>query len=346
MNDVLFLPISGPQGASSRYRVYQFLPSLAEAGIAYALHLPPDSPRSGIRRLLASFRERQEIQRRAIESRAVYIQKRLLPQSLIDKLAERPLAFDFDDAIFTSPRGDRSFWTQRRTEARLRHTLSAADLVLVGNRYLFDYAAQYARNTVHLPTVVDLARYPPKSHAAREEIVIGWIGHSVNHPYLTGLEQILRKLSARQRIRLLVVSDRDFSIPGVAVENRRWSEAGEVADILDMDVGVMPMPDDSWSKGKCGLKAIQYMAAGIPVVCSAVGANTEIVRDGVDGYCVASTSDWEAGLNELCQHAELRQSMGEMARQRVVSNYSLAIATPPFLDAISSLTLGGLKERN
>lgn len=340
MNDVLFLPISGPNGASSRYRVYQFLPSLAEAGIAYALHLPPDSPRSGIRRLLASFRERQEIQRRAIESRAIFVQKRLLPQPLIDKLAERPLAFDFDDAIFTSPRGDRSFWTQRRTEARLRHTLSAAELVLVGNRYLFDYAAQYARHIVHLPTVVDLARYPPKSHAAREEIVIGWIGHSVNHPYLAGLAGVLRKVAKSRQVRLLVVSDRDLLIPGVEVENRRWSEVSEVADILAMDVGIMPMPDDPWSRGKCGLKAIQYMAAGVPVVCAAVGANLEIVRSGIDGYCAATEAEWLEGLDVLCGSAALRQEMGVAARRRVGETYSLESAIPIMLDAVTSLCMG------
>lgn len=338
--DILFLPISGPNGASSRYRVYQFLPSLADAGIEHALHLPPDAPRSGIGRLLASLRERQEIQCRAIEARAIFLQKRLLPQSLIDKLAKHPLAFDFDDAIFTSPRGDRSFWTQRRTEARLRHTLSAAELVLVGNRYLFDYAAQYARKIVHLPTVVDLSRYPAKGHAAREKIVIGWIGHSVNHPYLAGLDQMLRKLSARRQIRLLVVSDRDFSMPGVAVENRRWSEAGEVADILDMDIGIMPMPDDPWSRGKCGLKAIQYMAAGIPVVCAAVGANVEIVRNGLDGYCASSEDEWMGGLEALCGNLAFRQEMGLAARRRVGETYSLKAAIPVMLDAVTSLCMG------
>jgi glycosyltransferase involved in cell wall biosynthesis len=112
---------------------------------------------------------------------------------------------------------------------------------------------------------------------------------------------------------------------------------GEVADILDMDIGIMPMPDDSWSRGKCGLKAIQYMAAGIPVVCAAIGANVDIVRDGVDGYCAVKASDWEASLGELCGSAELRQSMGTAARQRVASAYSLDAAVPVMLDCISSL---------
>jgi glycosyltransferase involved in cell wall biosynthesis len=335
--DILFLPISGPNGASSRYRVYQFLPSIAEAGIEHAVHLPLDAPRSGIGRLLASLREREEIRSRAIESRAIFVQKRLLPQSLIDKLAERHLAFDFDDAIFTSPRGDRSFWTQRRTEARLRHTLGAAELVLVGNRYLYEYAAQYTRNLVHLPTVVDLSRYPAKTHAVGEEIVIGWIGHSVNHPYLAGLEQTLLKLSVNRRLRLLVVSDRDISMPGLVVENRRWSEAGEVADILDMDVGIMPMPDDPWSRGKCGLKAIQYMAAGVPVVCAAVGANLEIVRNGIDGYCATTEAEWLEGLDVLCGNASLRQEMGQAARQRVGEAYCLESAIPVMLKAVTML---------
>lgn len=339
--EILFLPISGPRGASSRYRVFQFLPAFAAAGWAPIVHLPPESPERGVRRLIRTMQESRQIAALAATTQAVFIQKRLLQEALVESIASnRPLLFDFDDSIFTTPNGDHSRLAQRRVESRLRTTLSAARLVVTGNRYLCDYARQYAGHVIHLPTVVDAGRYPAKSHAAKEEIVIGWIGHSVNHPYLAGLEQILRKLSASWQIRLLVVSDRDFSMSGVVVENRRWSEAAEVDDILHMDIGIMPMPDDPWSRGKCGLKAIQYMAAGIPVVCAAVGANNEIVRDGIDGYCAVKASDWEASLCELCRSVELRQNLGAAARQRVAAAYSLDAAVPVMLDSISFLLSG------
>lgn len=339
--DVLFLPISGPQGASSRYRVLQFLPTLDAAGISWAVHLPPDAPRSGLDRLFASLRERLTITAMANEFRLIFIQKRLLPTLLIDKLAgKRPLLFDLDDAIFTTPKGDRSPFVQRRVERRLKAVLSTAQTVIVGNRYLRDYAAQFAKRVIQLPTVLDVNRYPAKIHNEANPIVIGWIGHSVNHPYLFELKGVLQRLAATFNIRLLIVSDRDLEIPGVAAENRRWSEATEVADILRMDIGVMPMPDDPWSRGKCGFKAIQYMAAGIPVVCSAVGANLDIVRDGIDGYCASTPNQWHEYLAELCTSSEKRQYMGNSARLRVEEAYSLDSAAPVWrnivLDALAN----------
>jgi glycosyltransferase involved in cell wall biosynthesis len=336
--DTLFLPISGPRGASSRYRVFQFLPVIAASGGTHAIHLPPISPGAGIRRWLKSIEEQRDIKEMAKAARTVFIQKRLLPESLIVSLAAiRPFLFDFDDAIFTTPRGNRTLITQRRVERRLVSALSNASLVMAGNQYLCDYARQHADQVIHLPTVVDTDRYPAKQFSDTKEIVIGWIGHSVNHPYLAELSGVLGYLAKRFKIRLLVVSDRDLAIPSVYTENRRWSEATEVSDILDMDVGIMPMSDDPWSRGKCGLKAIQYMAAGIPVVCAAVGANIEIVRNGVDGYCVNSDVTWKEGLAELCSNMELRQHMGRSGRERVRKDYSLRGAAQIFRDALSIL---------
>lgn len=327
--NILFLPISGPRGASSRYRVLQFLPRLAAEGVSHTLHPPPAAPGKGLGRLFAAWQERRAVNRLTRESGAIFIQKRLFPAAWVASLVRKhPLLFDFDDAIFTSPHGDRSPVAQQRVEARLRHVLSSAHTVIAGNRYLSDYAAQFARHVVHLPTVLDTTRYPAKSHSTANPIVIGWIGHSVNHPYLAELNDVLKKLGRQFDIRVLVVSDRDLTLAGVAVENRRWSEATEVDDILRMDIGVMPMPDDPWSRGKCGFKAIQYMAAGIPVACSAVGANPDIVRDGIDGFCVSAPRQWAERLAELCVNVELRQRMGEAARQRVQSTYSLDAVFP------------------
>jgi len=342
MPDILFLPISGPRGASTRYRVLQFLPALDAAALTYQLHFPPTLPAKGFQRLLISLKERRQITATAEDARTIFIQKRLFPVGQISALARmRPLLFDLDDAIFTSPTGNRSRWAQRRVETRLRHVLASAHVVIAGNRYLCDYARPFAREVVHLPTVLDSSRYPLKVHDAAEDTVVGWIGHSVNHPYLAALGDVLKRLAGRMRIRLLVVSDRDLTLPGVTVENRRWSEATEVADILAMDVGIMPLPDDPWSRGKCGFKAIQYMAAGIPVVCSAVGANLDIVRDGVDGHCVRTDAQWQDALAELCADAALRQRMGSSARERVCSTYSLEQAVPVLIALLQRLARAG-----
>ncbi|WP_172599992.1 glycosyltransferase family 4 protein [Sulfuricystis multivorans] len=305
------------------------MPALEALGISYAVHLPPKLPRSGLGRLFASLDEKSSLEKMAQDSRAVFIQKRLLPVSWIDRLAyARPLLFDFDDAIFTSPANDRSRFTRQRVEHRLNHVLSCAQTVIAGNRYLQHYAAQYAKNVVHLPTVLDSHRYPAKIHQETKPIVVGWIGHSVNHPYLSDLGSVLKRLASMFDVRLLVVSDRDLEMPGVPVENRRWTEATEIADILRMDIGLMPMPDDPWTRGKCGFKAIQYMAAGVPVICSAVGANLDIVRDGIDGFCVSTAEQWLECLVALCGNVDKRQHMGQSARLRVQESYSLESAIP------------------
>ncbi len=336
--DILFLPVSGPRGASSRYRVFQFLPAIEAAGLTHRLHLPPAGPGKGLGRIVTAWREQRAIRMLAAEARLTFVQKRLLPEGLVNSLARTGrLVFDFDDAIFTSPSGNRSTHASRRVERRLHAVLAAADVVLAGNRYLADYAAPRARRVVVLPTVVDTDRYPARQHGGNRQPVVGWIGHSVNHPYLAAMRPILQRLATAQGFRLLIVSDKDLLLPGIEVENRRWSEATEVTDILDMDIGIMPMPDDPWSRGKCGLKALQYMAAGVPVVCAAVGANAEIVRNAVDGFAVTTDGQWQQALGELCASVDLRTRLGASARQRVHDAYSLASATPLLIDTLASI---------
>lgn len=338
MVDLLILPISGPQGASSRYRIFQFLPELTKAGISHFVHLPPPQRGKGLGRLSRAHAEWRSITAQMHEAQAVFLQKRLLSVGRVEAMAKAvPYLFDFDDAIFTSPRGNRSLWSRWRTSARLHAVLKHAQTVIAGNHYLADYARQYAPNVVYLPTVLDHRLYPAKEHRATAPLVVGWIGHSVNHPYLDMVGKILQRLARLFSIRLLVVSDRDFSLSGVAVENRRWSADREIADILSMDIGIMPMPDDPWTRGKCGFKAIQYMAAGLPVVCSRVGANPEIVRHAVDGFCVSSPKEWLEALHILCQNVELRQQMGAQGRQQVAARFSLETATPRFLAVLAAV---------
>lgn len=328
---VLFLTISDRHGASSRYRVFQFLPALESAGFNVKVLLPSKAPGRGLARLWSGLAEQWAILKAAKDADLVFVQKRLFSAGFVRRLSAlgKPLVFDLDDAIFTSPKSNWSGSTRRRTLGRLRAILSAAEVVVTGNNFLRDYAVPFARRVEVIPTVVDMERYLTKNHYPSTSVVLGWIGHSVNHPYLQNLAGVLGQLSLQfPGLRLLVVSDIDFSMPGVPVENRRWSEAGEIKDLLDMDIGLMPLPDDEWSRGKCALKAIQYMASGLPVVCSAVGANREVVRDEVDGYLVSNDAQWLTALSSLIASPDIRRSMGEAARQRALERFSLAAAAP------------------
>ena len=320
--DVGALTFGTARAASVRYRVLQYLPFLEQAGIRTTLvswptagDEEPDYP-------------------------VCWIQKRLLGLGKVRALARRhKLVFDFDDAIWTSEKGDWSLFTRLRTKARLASVLKHSAVVLAGNDYLADYARRYNGNVVVVPTVVDTALYPARQHADTRVVTLGWVGHSVNFKYLAAVGDAIRRLAAVRPVRLLVVADQDFRADGIEVENRRWTEATEIGHILEMDIGLMPLADDEWTRGKCGFKAIQYMAAGIPPVASPVGVNARIIDAGTDGCLATSQQEWFDALTLLCGDAGLRQRLGDAARRKIQSRYSLQGTGP----AVSSLFAGLLR---
>jgi glycosyltransferase involved in cell wall biosynthesis len=174
-----------------------------------------------------------------------------------------------------------------------------------------------------LPTAVEIARYRIKADGESDGVRLGWIGSRVNHRYLALLTPVLQRLGKETpRLRLVVVSDEDYAAEGVAVENRRWSEETEVEDLLTFDVGLMPLADDEWTRGKCALKALQYMAVGVPAVCAAVGANTDVVEHGVDGFLCASEEQWYETLARLARDPRLRREIGRKGRAKVERGYA------------------------
>lgn len=310
--DVGVLTFGSARAASVRYRVLQFLPFLEASGIRTALLSSPDA-----------------LSGPAADFPVCWIQKKLLSLGKARALARRhKLVFDFDDAIWTSEKGDRSLFTRLRTKARLAAVLEGSAVVLAGNDYLAAYALRYNPNVVVVPTVVDTALYPARQHAEARVVTVGWLGHSVNFKYLAAVGDVLRRLAAVRPLRLLVVADQDFHAEGIEVENRRWSEETEVGHLLEMDIGLMPLADDEWTRGKCGFKAIQYMAAGIPPVASRVGTNAQLIAHGADGFLAGSQQEWFEALTLLCADAGLRQRIGRAARQTVQARYSLQGTAP------------------
>lgn len=302
--DVGALPFGSAQAASARYRVLQFLPFLDAAGIRTTILSPAEGDTA--------------------DCRIVWIQKKLLSLRKVHALArDHRLVFDFDDAVWTSEKGPRSLFARLRTAARLNYVLRKSALVLAGNEYLATYARRHTPHVRVVPTVLDTDGYPEKLHRPAEVLTLGWIGHSVNFRYLAALGPVLLRVAADHPMRLLVVADRDFHLEGLAVENRRWSQGSEVDDIQAMDIGLMPLADDEWTRGKCGFKAIQYMAAGVPAVASSVGMNRELIDDGVDGFLASTDAEWLAALRRL-RDASLRADIGRRARAKIRASYSLA----------------------
>ena len=237
-----------------------------------------------------------------------------------------PYAFDFDDAIYlpaASEANRRLAWL--KGAGKTKRVVAGASLVIAGNDHLAGWARGYARRVTVIPTTVDTEHYQVRERPVAERVCVGWSGSPTTIVHLRLLEPVLRTLQREQGIRIRVIGDASYRIDGAAIESLDWRAASELRDLSAIDIGVMPMPDDEWSRGKCGLKALQYMALGIPAVISPVGVNREIADGGA--AILASTQDeWLAALRALIADAELRSRVGAAGRARVEERYSVAAA--------------------
>ena len=246
-------------------------------------------------------------------------------------VSRRPYALDLDDAIFHNyDRHPRALvrWGWGRKIDRL---MQGAALVTAGNAYLAERALEAGARWVEIvPTVIDLERYPPRTHTTpgNAPIDIAWIGSPVTVAYLQALAEPLQQLAARHRVRLVVIGADAPSLPGVQVVAKPWSADTEAADLAACHIGVMPLPDSPWERGKCGYKLIQYMACGLPVVASPVGVNCEIVQPGRNGLLATDGAQWLSALEQLVTDPALRQRLGRAGREIVERQYSVQAHAP------------------
>lgn len=238
-----------------------------------------------------------------------------------------PVVFDFDDAIWiraTSTANRRYAWL--KNVDKIPRAVGMADLVIAGNHYLGEWASAHAARVHVVPTVVDTEHFaPPARDTASGPVVIGWSGSASTIEHLRPLLPVFDRLAAHfgDRLSIRVMGDPGFTHEPLGLAGERWTPEDELALLRRMDIGVMPLPDDDWARGKCGLKGLVAMSMGAATVMSPVGVNAEIVQHGANGFLARSADDWFAVLARLIDDADLRQRIGRAGRETVVDRYSV-----------------------
>ena len=335
MIKVLGLALYGPLAASSRYRLYQYVPGLTGIGIDLQIRylLGDDYLRARFRGetlpILTMLKDGLARLRDLLfqnDYDVIMLHCELIPLMpgwLERALIRKPFIYDFDDAFYLKYHSGRLKWTSPLIGRKFDTVMAAAASVTAGNYVLADYARVFNKNTIYLPTVVDASRYVSASAKRNEKIfTVGWIGSPSTAPYLSVLVDALSALGQEGPMQFIVIGGKAPIISNVLVVEHDWDETTEIELINSFDVGVMPLPDDEWARGKCAFKLIQYMACGVPVVASPVGANVELIKDKC-GLMASTTQEWIEKLRSIRDDLGERAVLGEAGRQRVTQSFSL-----------------------
>jgi len=306
---VLFVS-KGEQASSTRYRALNYFPLFRENGWE-PQHVTDDKSRASHRQILEM----------AAKSDAVVVLRRA-PGGLYGvrlRQVTKRLIFDFDDAIFV-PRSGRF----SRRPARFRSMVRRCDYVWAGNSYLANEALRFNSNVFIVPTSIEIDRYLPVAGKPRGETVLVWIGSRSTSKYLIDMLPVLERACAGiAGVRLKIIADFDLHSDVLRIDNLTWSQVTEISELANSNIGIAPMPDDPWTRGKCGLKVLQYMASNLPVITSPFGVNRDLVDDGVTGFHALTEHDWTEAIHRLAAHPDLAETMGNAGRKKCEAGYTL-----------------------
>jgi glycosyltransferase involved in cell wall biosynthesis len=255
------------------------------------------------------------------------------------KVFNKKLIYDFDDAIWISQASkNNSIAKIVKSAWKIKFICKWAYKVSVGNQYLYNYAAAYSKTVVLNPTCVDTEAVHNKikdQSIENKKPVIGWTGSFSTLIYLNSILAALQELEKKYEYDFLVIADQNPELPLKNFVYKKWVETSEITDLLQCNIGVMPLNDSEYAKGKCGFKLIQYMALGIPVVASPVGVNEQIVDEGKNGFLCRTKQEWVDCLQKLIMNNELRKQMGIAGRKKIEQFYSVESNKNNFLSLFS-----------
>jgi glycosyltransferase involved in cell wall biosynthesis len=348
-------------GAASRIRFLQFLPELGQRGLHIDVNYLLDDnyvqrlyqgQRVVVSDVLRSYVKRLQRMTGPARHDVLWIEKEAfpwIPRAFESTLLNRvPYILDFDDAWFHRYDMHANPLVRRLLGRKIDALMRNSAAVVAGNDYLAQRACTAGAACVHvIPSVVDLTRYVQTLDSsargpAADKAIVGWIGTPMTVRYLGELREVLEEVTKNGGVELHIVgAGVPDELAGLPVVSIPWNEATEVEEISKFSLGIMPLKATPWELGKCGFKLLQVMAAGLPVVASAVGVNAQIVRHGVNGFLASNAEEWCAAIATLCADRALREKMGREARKTVEENYSLDAV----IDSLASLLEGVLKGR-
>jgi glycosyltransferase involved in cell wall biosynthesis len=352
---ILFLaPYPAYESPSQRYRFEHYLESLQEQGIAYSykpflskwawtFFFQPGHYLKKIIAVSTGYLRRWGLMFTIGRYDFVYVHREAAPvgppvfEWIISKLYRKKMIFDFDDAIWV-PVVSQSNRVARliKWPSKVASICNMSYRVSAGNHFLADFARKYCRNVIVVPTVVDTEKTHNKLQ--QQEIdnpVVGWTGTFSTLKYLDVVLPAIKSLQEKYNFPFVVIANKD---PELSLKNYRfiqWQKETEIEDLLSMHIGLMPLTDGDIEKGKCGFKAIQYLSLGIPAVVSPVGVNTDIVKDGINGYVASSVDEWTKAIEKLYNDRSLRKQFGEAGRKKIVTDYSINSSFHVFLSLFS-----------
>jgi len=357
MPEILFIAAHRPgRSPSQRFRFEQYFDYLAENGwncrLSYLLSEKDDKIfyQPGkfflktiilFKSIITRFRDLASknkydiifIQREAFMTGSVFFEKRF-------SKSRAKIIFDFDDAIWNLDISDANkklgFLKNPSKTAKI---IALSDLIFAGNQYLADYAKQFNKNVMVIPTTIDTSYHEEAKGKKEEGICIGWTGSLTTIKHFQFAVPVLEKLKIKygDRITFKVIGDKNYTNKNLGIAGTAWSGETEIQELQSIDIGIMPLPDDEWAKGKCGLKGLQYMALGIPTIMSPVGVNTEIISQGVNGFLASMEEEWLEKLQLLIENPDLRKKFKTEGRKTVEEKYSKNAWKGVILDTFNKL---------
>jgi glycosyltransferase involved in cell wall biosynthesis len=341
--NVLVLTRYEDLGASSRYRMLQFLPYLQEHGFQVDVHsllsnkyltALYNGKRQSIESIVMAYLKRFAEVLQASRYDLVWIEKEampFLPGSIERILLGRKTRYvlDYDDAVFHRYDTHNNLIIRRTLGRKYAMIMRGASLVVAGNPYIADRAREFgARHVEVLPTVVDLDKYTLTDRNETNDPIFGWIGTPITAPYLNIIRPHFEAVTGDPKRRFAAIGSGPLDWKTANLSITHWTQESEVSSIRQLSVGVMPLVDSAFERGKCGLKLLQYMALGLPVIASPVGVNMDIVENGVNGFLCETPEEWERAFRTLEGNQQLRATMGLAGRRKVEEGYSLNLAAP------------------